>query len=42
VVAPKTIRTLSDLEGKTVAVDLPNGSTFVTSAMVFERARSMR
>src|SRR6266536_3011772 len=37
VVAPKTIRTLSDLEGKTVAVDLPNGGTFVTSAMVFER-----
>src|SRR6266498_420302 len=25
VVAPKTIRTLSDLEGKIVAVDLPNG-----------------
>src|SRR6266487_777136 len=37
VVAPKTIRTLSDLEGKTVAVDLPNGGTFVTSAIVFER-----
>jgi TRAP-type uncharacterized transport system substrate-binding protein len=37
VVAPRTIRTLSDLEGKTVAVDLPNGGTFVTSAIVFER-----
>ena len=37
VVAPKTIRTLSDLQGKTVAVDLPNGGTFVTSAIVFER-----
>jgi TRAP transporter TAXI family solute receptor len=37
VVAPKTIRTLSDLEGKKVAVDLPNGGTFVTSAIVFER-----
>jgi TRAP transporter TAXI family solute receptor len=37
VVAPKAIRTLSDLEGKTVAVDLPNGGTFVTSAIVFER-----
>src|SRR6202040_3931440 len=37
VVAPKTIRTLADLEGKTVAVDLPNGGTFVTSIIVFER-----
>ena len=37
VLAPKTIRTLSDLEGKTVAVDLPNGGTFVTSAIIFER-----
>ena len=37
VLAPKTIRTLSDLEGKTVAVDLPNGGTFVTSIIMFER-----
>src|SRR6266568_2597327 len=37
VVAPKTIQSLNDLEGKTVAVDLPNGGTFVTSAIVFER-----
>src|SRR5712691_3514151 len=36
VLAPKTIRTLSDLEGKTVAVDLPNGGTFITSNIVFE------
>jgi TRAP transporter TAXI family solute receptor len=37
VVAPKSIRRLADLEGKTVAVDLPNGGTFVTSIVVFER-----
>lgn len=37
VLAPKTIRTLSDLEGKTVAVDLPNGGTFITSSIMFER-----
>src|SRR6266700_2838108 len=37
VLAPKSIRTLADLEGKTVAVDLPNGGTFVTSIIVFER-----
>jgi TRAP transporter TAXI family solute receptor len=37
VVAPKTIRSLSDLNGKRVAVDLPNGGTFVTAAIVFER-----
>jgi TRAP-type uncharacterized transport system substrate-binding protein len=29
VLAPKSIRTLAELEGKTVAVDLPNGGTFV-------------
>lgn len=34
VLAPKTIRTLSDLEGKTVAVDLPNGGTFITSSKI--------
>jgi TRAP transporter TAXI family solute receptor len=37
VLAPKTINSLAELEGKTVAVDLPNGGTFVTSAVVFER-----
>jgi TRAP transporter TAXI family solute receptor len=37
VVAPKTIQKLSDLEGKTVSVDLPNGGTFVTAITIFER-----
>ena len=37
VIAPKTIKTLNDLEGKTVSVDLPNGGTFVTALTVFER-----
>src|ERR1700741_823811 len=37
VVAPKTIKSLNDLKGKTVSVDLPNGSTFVTALTVFER-----
>ena len=37
VVAPKTINSLNDLEGKTVSVDLPNGGTFVTALTVFER-----
>jgi TRAP transporter TAXI family solute receptor len=37
VIAPKSIRTLKDLEGKTVSVDLPNGSTFVTVLTVAER-----
>jgi TRAP-type uncharacterized transport system substrate-binding protein len=37
VIAPKSIQKLQDLEGKTVAVDLPNGGTFVTSITVFER-----
>ena len=37
VVAPKTIKSLNDLEGKTVSVDLPNGGTFVTALTVFER-----
>ncbi len=37
VVAPKAIQKLSDLEGKTVSVDLPNGGTFVTAITVFER-----
>jgi len=37
VVAPKSIQKLSDLAGKTVAVDLPNGGTFITAITVFER-----
>ncbi len=37
VIAPKSIRSLKDLDGKTVSVDLPNGGTFVTSLIVFER-----
>src|SRR6201999_3362046 len=37
VVASKSIRSLRDLEGKTVSVDLPNGGTFVTALTVAER-----
>jgi TRAP transporter TAXI family solute receptor len=37
VIAPKNIKSLNDLEGKTVSVDLPNGGTFVTALTVFER-----
>jgi TRAP transporter TAXI family solute receptor len=37
VIAPRSIATLKDLEGKKVSVDLPNGSTFVTALTVFER-----
>lgn len=37
VVAPKSIHSLSELDGKRVAVDLPNGGTFVTAITVFER-----
>jgi branched-chain amino acid transport system substrate-binding protein len=37
VLAPQAIRSMKDLDGKTVAVDLPDGSTFVTSINVFER-----
>jgi ABC-type branched-subunit amino acid transport system substrate-binding protein/TRAP-type uncharacterized transport system substrate-binding protein len=36
VLAPKTIQTIRDLDGKTVAVDLPDSSTFVTSINVLE------
>src|ERR1700735_3726906 len=39
VIAPKSIRNLKELEGKTVSVDLPNGGTFVTALTVFERLR---
>ena len=37
VIAPTRIKSLNDLEGKTVSVDLPNGGTFVTAMTVFER-----
>ncbi|MGJ4971536.1 ABC transporter substrate-binding protein [Bradyrhizobium sp. HKCCYLRH1073] len=37
VLAPRSIRTMRELDGKTVAVDLPDGSTFVTAINVFER-----
>lgn len=37
VIAPKSIRGLKELDGKTVSVDLPNGGTFVTALIVFER-----
>jgi TRAP transporter TAXI family solute receptor len=37
VIAPKSVATLKDLEGKKVSVDLPNGGTFVTALTVFER-----
>jgi branched-chain amino acid transport system substrate-binding protein len=36
VLAPRTIKSMRDLDGKTVAVDLPDGSTFVTAINVFE------
>src|SRR3982074_1334929 len=37
VIASKSVKTLRDLEGKIVSVDLPNGGTFVTALTVFER-----
>jgi TRAP transporter TAXI family solute receptor len=37
VVARKSVHSMRDLEGKTVSVDLPNGGTFITSIIVFER-----
>jgi TRAP transporter TAXI family solute receptor len=37
VIAPKSVQSLKDLEGKKVSVDLPNGSTFVTVLTVAER-----
>jgi TRAP transporter TAXI family solute receptor len=37
VIAPKSIRSLADLNGKRVAIDLPNGGTFVTAITIFER-----
>jgi branched-chain amino acid transport system substrate-binding protein len=37
VLAPKTITSMKDLDGKTVVVDLPDSSTFVTAINVFDR-----
>jgi branched-chain amino acid transport system substrate-binding protein len=37
IIAPRTIRNLHDLDGKTVAVGLADGGTFVTAIAVFER-----
>jgi TRAP transporter TAXI family solute receptor len=37
VIAPKSVKSLNDLEGKTVSVDMPDGGTFVTALTVFER-----
>jgi TRAP transporter TAXI family solute receptor len=37
VIAPKSVRTLKDLQGRKISVDLPNGGTFVTALTVFER-----
>lgn len=37
VVAGKNVRTLRDLEGKRVAIDLPDGGTFITANTIFER-----
>src|ERR1044072_6660837 len=36
-IAPKSIASIKDLNGKRVSVDLPNGGTFVTALTVFER-----
>src|SRR6201991_2439811 len=36
-IAPKSIASISQLNGKKVSVDLPNGGTFVPPAVVFER-----
>jgi len=37
VLAPKSVHSLSELNGKKVSVDLPNGGTFITASTVFER-----
>src|SRR4029077_2619837 len=36
VLAPQSVRNVTDLDGRTVAVDLPDGGTFVTAINVFE------
>ena len=37
VLAPKSITSMKELDGKTVVVDLPDSSTFVTAINVFDR-----
>ena len=37
VLAPRTITSMRELDGKTVVVDLPDSSTFVTAINVFDR-----
>jgi TRAP transporter TAXI family solute receptor len=37
VVAKTSVKSLADLNGKRVAVDLPNGGTFVTAITIFDR-----
>jgi branched-chain amino acid transport system substrate-binding protein len=37
VLAPRTITSMKELDGKTVVVDLPDSSTFVTAINVFDR-----
>jgi TRAP transporter TAXI family solute receptor len=37
VVAGRNVRSLRDLEGKRVAIDLPDGGTFITANTIFER-----
>jgi len=37
VLAPRRVRSMKDLDGRTVVVDLPDSSTFVTAINVFER-----
>jgi TRAP-type uncharacterized transport system substrate-binding protein len=37
VLAPRTITSIRELDGKTVVVDLPDSSTFVTAINVFDR-----
>jgi branched-chain amino acid transport system substrate-binding protein len=37
VLAPRSIQSMKELDGKTVVVDLPDSSTFVTAINVFER-----
>jgi TRAP transporter TAXI family solute receptor len=37
VIASKSIHNLKELDGKTISVDLPDGSTFVTALTLFER-----
>src|SRR5246500_5297949 len=39
VIAPKSVNSLRDLEGKTVSVDLPNGGPSATALTVAERLR---